>query len=95
MNNFNYETPQILFKKKMDRQKNDLIAYVALKKCVKNQTETINSLIQKMHENKKNKEQKEIEYMKHKIQSLESKIFMKNLENKQFEFLSSMKNGHF
>ena len=95
MNNFNFENPQILFKKEMDSRKNDLMAYVALKKSVKNQTETINTLIQKMNENKKNKEQKEIEFMKQKIQSLESKIFMKTLENNQFEFLSSMKNGHF
>lgn len=79
--------------KELKKQKEDLIVYSTLKKCLNSQNEMINSLVEKMNQNKENKKKRELEYMKHKIQSLESKIFMKTIERNQLDFLSSIKKG--
>lgn len=86
--NLNY-----IFGKELKKQKEDLIVYSTLKKCLNSQNEMINNLIEKMNQNKENKKKRELEYMKHKIHSLESKIFMKTIERNQLDFLSSLKKG--
>ena len=64
-----------------------------MKKYLNTQNDMINGLIQKIGESKKKKQKKELEIMKQKIQTLESKIIMSNLEKNQLEFLNSIKNG--
>lgn len=55
----------------------------------------INKLIKKMQDGKKHKKKQELDYLKHKVQSLESKVLMRSLERNQMEFMNSMKKGYF
>ena len=55
----------------------------------------INKLIKKMQDGKKHKKKQELEFLRHKIQSLESKVLMRSLERNQIDFMNSMKKGFF
>ena len=55
----------------------------------------INKLIKKMQDGKKQKKKQEMDYLKHKIQTLESKVLMRSLERNQMDFMNSMKKGNF
>lgn len=94
-NNYKDDSSTHAFRKEFNRQKEDLIAYVTLKRYLNSQNEMINNLIKKMNNSKKDKKKQEMEFLKHKLQSLESKILMKSLERNQLDFLSSMKKGYF
>jgi len=60
-----------------------------MKKYLNSQNEMINKLIKKMNDGKKYKKKQEMEYLKQKIQSLESKALMKSLERNQLDFMKN------